>query len=187
MLAIWQALSDAGVSVGLTEEGRLRAFPASAVTPEIKNLIAANREAIMAELSCGSAISKRREQEQTTPPLTDAERSAVLSWLRFIDETHQPVIDDVLNACESDLQARRYYLARALAEVPKPGHDDRRSCGQCARLASSGRCRAPLIEGADLPIGLMMRADLPKRCAGFKPLANDPDQRPARERWPGLR
>lgn len=63
--------------------------------------------------------------------------------------------------------------------------DDRRSCQQCANLAGR-RClsawRGEIVASRDYePI-----RDLPRRCEGYTPGADDPDTRPGRERWPEL-
>lgn len=63
--------------------------------------------------------------------------------------------------------------------------DDRRHCSQCANL-SAGRCLAAWrgeIKAAKLYRPL---DDLPRRCEGYIPKANDPDQRTGTQRWPTL-
>lgn len=51
--------------------------------------------------------------------MTDRER--VLKWLAHIGETDQAVIDEVINQCRTDKEARAYYVGRS-AEVPKHEH-----------------------------------------------------------------
>ena len=68
-----------------------------------------------------------------------------------------------------------------------PVDDDRRHCACCQNLARSGLCLAARrgeIEASDSfhPVD-----NMPRRCEGYSPLADDPDQRPGRERWPGLK
>ena len=63
--------------------------------------------------------------------------------------------------------------------------DDRRHCAECRNL-SADRClaawRGEILAGNHYkPID-----DLPRRCNGYAPKANDPDQRTGAERWPGL-
>jgi hypothetical protein len=63
--------------------------------------------------------------------------------------------------------------------------DDRRHCAECANL-SAGRCLAAWrgeIKAAKLYKPL---DDLPRRCEGYAPKANDPDQRTGIQRWPML-
>lgn len=64
--------------------------------------------------------------------------------------------------------------------------DDRRTCGRCAELVD-GWCLAAR-RGA-LPHAARWLAPavaVPHRCLGYRPRADDPDQRPAARRWPGL-
>lgn len=64
--------------------------------------------------------------------------------------------------------------------------DNRRRCSECARLAKGGRC---LAVSSGLVIASRTYCPAPdwlRRCEGFAPLPDDPDQRTAAERWPGL-
>lgn len=63
--------------------------------------------------------------------------------------------------------------------------DQRRTCDQCANLARR-RClaawRGEIVASRDYePV-----RDIPRRCEGYAPGADDPDTRPGRERWPEL-
>ncbi len=63
--------------------------------------------------------------------------------------------------------------------------DDRRHCSTCGNL-SAGLClaawRGEIIAAKQYrPID-----DLPRRCEGYAPISNDPDQRTGKQRWPGL-
>jgi len=62
--------------------------------------------------------------------------------------------------------------------------DDRRHCSTCSNL-SAGRClaawRGEIVAARQYrPID-----DSPRRCEGYMPKANDPDQRTGKQRWPG--
>ena len=64
--------------------------------------------------------------------------------------------------------------------------DDRRYCRECSNLTSKGRClaawRGEILAGSHYhPID-----DIPRRCEGFAPKLDDPDQRTGRQRWPGF-
>ena len=86
-------------------------------------------------------------------------------------------------------------LAADLRPVPAPlVPDDRRTCEQCANLdrqrgrdgfrrcAAARRGELPYVASRDYsPV-----PDVPKRCEGYLPRPDDPDQRTGRERWPGL-
>ena len=66
--------------------------------------------------------------------------------------------------------------------------DDRRTCRQCSKLTAAGRCLA--AARGDLPFAASRKyapvPDVLKRCEGFRPLVDDPDQHPGAERWRGL-
>ena len=71
--------------------------------------------------------------------------------------------------------------------TPEQIADTRRTCRQCRELASNGRCMAaargalPLTSTRFEPF-----ADRLERCVGYLPTADDPDQRPGKDRYPGL-
>lgn len=54
--------------------------------------------------------------------------------------------------------------------------DDRRHCATCQNLNGT-RCRAS---------GFYVLDDLPRRCLGYLPMSDDPDQRSGRARWSSL-
>lgn len=63
--------------------------------------------------------------------------------------------------------------------------DDRRHCAECGNL-SGGRClaawRGEIVASRQYrPID-----DLPRRCEGYTPKSNEPDQRTGKQRWPEL-
>lgn len=66
--------------------------------------------------------------------------------------------------------------------------DDRIRCTDCSWLSMSGVCRAagPKHKPVVANRGYQPVRDLPRRCEGFAPYANNPDQRRGFERWPGL-
>lgn len=69
---------------------------------------------------------------------------------------------------------------------PERRGDNRRRCAECGNLASNGRCLAAARRDIIASRNYAPAPDLLRRCEGFKPLASDPDQRPGRDRWPGL-
>ena len=66
--------------------------------------------------------------------------------------------------------------------------DDRIRCTDCSWLSMSCVCRAaaPKHKPVVANRGYQPVRDLPRRCEGFAPYANNPDQRRGIERWPGL-
>ena len=79
--------------------------------------------------------------------------------------------------------------ARSNAHRANTGDDDDRiHCTDCSWLSMSGVCRAAGPKGKPVVAnrGYQPVRDLPRRCEGFAPYANNPDQRRGFERWPGL-
>ena len=66
--------------------------------------------------------------------------------------------------------------------------DDRIRCTDCSWLSMSSVCRAagPKHKPVVANRGYQPVRDLPRRCEGFAPYADNPDQRRGLERWPGL-
>ena len=48
-----------------------------------------------------------------TVVMTPAEESAIRGWLALIEETDRVIIADVLERCQSDIEARNYFLSRS--------------------------------------------------------------------------
>lgn len=69
---------------------------------------------------------------------------------------------------------------------PKRRGDNRRRCAECGNLGSNGRCLAVARRELVASRTYAPAPDWLRRCEGFKPQPGDPDQRPGRDRWPGL-
>lgn len=133
---------------------------------------------------------------------TDAKTAdAVTSWgwlLHFADReplevycnpdaTHAAILERYPDALAAEPIPERTAPAYEV-EWPdvEPAHDDdRRTCSQCANL-SGRRClaawRGEILASRDyVPV-----RDIPRRCEGYAPGADDPDTRPGRGRWPEL-
>ena len=63
--------------------------------------------------------------------------------------------------------------------------DDRRQCAECRNL-SAGRCLAAWRGEIEASNQYRPIDDLPRRCEGYAPKSNDPDQRTGKQRWLGL-
>lgn len=124
---------------------------------------------------------------QASAPLTASEERAIRAWLALIEETDPATIAELIGQCQRDADARDYFTGRAAAELPKPDPfpDDRRTCEQCANLIAR-RCQAAKRGEIVASRNYEPIRDLPRRCEGYAPGADDPDRRPGRERWPGL-
>ncbi len=121
---------------------------------------------------------------QALASLTANEEMAIRAWLALIEETDPLVIAEVIAQCQQDAGARDYFQARALVELPKPSAfpDDRRTCDQCINLKAL-RCQAAKRGEINASRSYEPIRDLPQRCEGYAPTADDPDRRPGRERW----
>ena len=64
--------------------------------------------------------------------------------------------------------------------------DDRRRCAECGNLGERGGCLAAQRGKIVASRSYTPIRDLLRRCEAFAPLPTDPDQRPGRDRWPGL-
>jgi hypothetical protein len=69
---------------------------------------------------------------------------------------------------------------------PERAGDNLRRCAECGNLAANGRCLAAARREIVASRSYTPARDWLRRCEGFKPLPSDPDQRPGRDRWPGL-
>jgi hypothetical protein len=124
-----------------------------------------------------------------TPSLLKIEeREAILDWLESISETNAEAIAGVIRRCQEDSKVRNYFLGVAMAHKggSTKSDDDRRSCHQCINLSSRGHCLAAWRGEIQASRDYRPMGNLPLRCEGYQPKADDPDQRQARERWPGL-
>jgi hypothetical protein len=125
---------------------------------------------------------------QPSASLTAEEEKAIRAWLALIEETDPATIDEVIERCQRDADARDYFTGRAAVELPNPDPlpDDRRTCSQCRNLL---RLVCTIAKPGGLVSanrGYRPAPDTLQRCAGYLPNAIDTNQRPGSERWPGL-
>jgi hypothetical protein len=110
-------------------------------------------------------------------PLSAQDEHLLRAWLALIEETDPLLIDQTLERCRQDLEARKYFLGRAVAELPKPDPlDDRRPCTLCANFVQD-RCYTRNAWYCQ------STKTLAQRCKDYKPLPWDFDQRPGSQRW----
>lgn len=128
---------------------------------------------------------------QASAPLTVSEETAIRAWLSLIEETDPATIAEVIGQCQRDADARDYFTGRAAADNPQKNRadaafdDDRRTCDQCANLIAR-HCQAAKRGEIVASRNYEPIRDLPQRCEGYAPGADDSDRRHGRERWPGL-
>lgn len=76
--------------------------------------------------------------------------------------------------------------AAAVTDVREAkGVDDRRACIQCANLTARGLCLAARRGEIVASRSYQPVRDIPRRCEGYVPGADDADRRRGLERWPG--
>ena len=77
-------------------------------------------------------------------------------------------------------------VAAVEAVAKKASDDNRRRCVECLNLNDSGVCLAASRGEFVAARWYSPIRDLPRRCEGYKPMPQDADQRPGRERWAWL-
>lgn len=127
---------------------------------------------------------------QPSAPMTSSEETVIRAWLALIEETDPATIAGVIGQCQQDADARDYFTGRAAADNLQKNRsddadDDRRTCDQCANLIAR-RCQAAKRGEIVASRNYEPIRDLPRRCEGYAPGADDTDRRHGRERWPGL-
>ncbi len=128
---------------------------------------------------------------QPSAPLTASEETAIREWLALVEETDPATIAEVIGQCQRDADARDYFTGRAAADNLQKNRadaafdDGRRTCDQCANLIAR-RCQAAKRGEIVASRNYEPIRDVPRRCEGYAPGADDPDRRHGRERWPGL-
>jgi hypothetical protein len=128
---------------------------------------------------------------QPAVPTTAREELAIRAWLELIDETDPAIIAEVLRKCQGDTDARAYFGGRVANDNLQKNRsngawdDDRRTCTQCANLLGR-RCMAAKRGEIVASRNYEPIRNLPRRCEGYAPRADDADWRHGRERWLGL-
>ena len=125
--------------------------------------------------------------DTVSPSLRPSEEAVVRAWLIYIREDDPTIIAEVLALVASNPAEKERLLKEAREKLRLvDGIDDRRHCDQCTNFTVTGRCLA--AKRGELPVlpSYEPVQDLPRRCVGYMPKPDDPDQRSGRQRWPGL-
>lgn len=164
--------------------GKSKPVRFATATPATFATQAAERERTVASVASVAVAESPQEQAE---PMTSGEETAIRAWLALIEETDPAAITEVIEQCQQKAEARTYFTERATAELPKPDPfpDDRRTCDQCANLIAQ-RCQAAKRGEIVASRNFEPIRDLPQRCEGYAPGAEDSDKRHGRARWPGL-
>lgn len=134
------------------------------------------------------AAEPQAERPQRTATKLEAEEITALVQAVFAVDSEVDRNEALAVALADPDGALRCYRGIAQdrgIDLPE-NEDDRRRCTQCLNLR--GRvCSAARPGGlVSALFGYQPMRDTLQRCAGYQPNANDSDQRPGRERWPGL-
>ncbi len=101
----------------------------------------------------------------------------------------RPLAANLANAAKTPI-ASEVPASQADARPASPidPMDDRIRCTQCSQLSGKGVCRAagPKRKPVVANRGYQPVKDTPRRCEGFTPFGDDPNQRRGFERWPWL-
>lgn len=98
----------------------------------------------------------------------------------------EPTFDGSVGSTPTACENFSDVCEREMLDWPDPFPDDRRPCTQCSRLNPRGRCIAAQQGEIVANQNYVPIRDLPRRCEGYMPSADDADRRPGRKRWPGL-
>jgi hypothetical protein len=99
MITSLAKIRESGFSLALVDGG-IEIKPASALTQQQRQFLKSHKAEIISELQAEQLRQAENER-------------IVLTWLSFIGETDQEVIDDTLTRFRNDPEARAYFLCRA--------------------------------------------------------------------------
>ncbi len=197
MKSIIQKMAERGVLVSV-DHGELRVKSDKQLNDEQRQYLRNHKTEIIDELQSATVYDLDRHA---------AEKNAAIKYWRFL---HNGVEVDIVGGatlteavdllgCGSD------DTLEPLIRYDEPDDDDRRHCCECRRLIQKSIDVTPKAPKAgNFPLldahpkqkfetamicnhfGFTPANEVPRRCEHFRPLPGDPDQRPGRERWPGL-
>ena len=100
----------------------------------------------------------------------------------------RPVAANLANPAKAPIASESAAARSDAQRANSADGNDRICCTDCSWLSMSGVCRAAGPKGKPVVAnrGYQPVRDLPRRCEGFAPYADNPDQRHGIERWPDL-
>jgi hypothetical protein len=125
--------------------------------------------------------------DTVSPSLRPSEEAVIRAWLIYIREDDPTIIAEVLALVTSNPAEKERLLKEAREKLCLvDSSDDRRYCDQCTMLTVGGGCLAAIRGEMPVLPSYKPVLDLPRRCIGYMPKPDEPDQRSGRQRWPGL-
>lgn len=113
-LDIVKRIESDGVRLALSDSGTLKAVGDGAAVNRWLSIIRERKSEIIAAL-------QQAENDPADKPisiLSSQGETVIIAWLAAIGETDPVTIGEVIDRCRSDVEARAYFIGRAVAELP---------------------------------------------------------------------
>lgn len=182
-------LRDTGITLAVTD-GNLAVGPSSRLTPEHRAFIREHKaELLAALLDAGQPGNDHQPANDGHRASIDAlplrlKAAAVRVCLEIHGDPPEAVEEMLLGLAHCPHESWGWLTSHFESQLPET-FDNRRSCRQCLNLSPVGYCRS----ATNMPNATSTWTPDPdrlRRCLWFAPVADDPDQRTGRDRWPGL-
>ncbi|MDD5579042.1 MAG: hypothetical protein PHY16_07140 [Methylobacter sp.] len=152
-MELFSEINQAGLKLSVHGD-QVRVENAECLTDRLRNLIRANKPALIWRLSKATAPNG----------LSANDEAVILNWLAHISETDPETIAETLDCCHADAETLAYFLGRA-KETPAPVI----TCGDCqhfecfnAHGRGAGACNADIKAS-----GVCLWSDTPHLCDQF--------------------
>ena len=113
-LDIVKRIESDGVRLALSDSGTLKAVGDGAAVNRWLPTIRECKSEIIAALQQAA----NDPADKPIPVLSRDGETVILAWLAAIGETDPVTIGEVIDRCRSDVEARAYFIGRAVAELP---------------------------------------------------------------------
>ena len=113
-LDIVKRIESDGVRLALSDSGTLKAVGDGEAVNRWLSIIRERKSEIIAAL-------QQAENDPADKPisiLSSQGETVIIAWLAAIGETDPVTIGEVIDRCRSDVEARAYFIGRAVAELP---------------------------------------------------------------------
>ena len=154
-MGVLSKIRDAGFAVSLSGDN-FTVAPASQLSELQRGFLKSHKAEIIQGLEQEQAAN-----DSKATGLSQTETDSLRNWLAFISETDKAAIADLLQQCQTDPKALRYFFQRATETPPQNPYpyDDRHLCRECQNLINR-RCVASATRYHPVDTH-------PRRCADF--------------------